>query len=185
MKFQFHVTINDEDYLAFNRFHLFRFPYGKRRLLQTRLLFVAIFGVASLITPVLCGFDGISLLVSGVLLVGLGIYQLLFQWRMDRWLRGQIKKIKKKVKAPYTPRSTMEFYEDRFVEIAPDERTERSYTTLECVSVVDGRYIYLHLNQIQVYILPTNAFASREEYVAFLAFLETVCPKIDIYNAKK
>ena len=81
----------------------------------------------------------------------------------------------------YSPIADMEFYEETFIETTPDNKTERKYSAIERVSVVDDKIIYIHVNNIMSYILPFSSFESKEQFDAFLAFIKTKCETIDTY----
>ena len=96
-------------------------------------------------------------------------------------LKGQIKALKKKGKMAYTPESTMQFDDSVFIETTPTERAERSYSSLERVSILSGKVVYIHLNNVTAYIVPRDSFDSEEQYNAFLEFIKTKCANIDVY----
>lgn len=84
----------------------------------------------------------------------------------------------------YSPESVIEFYEDSFKETTPDNITEQKYSAIERISVVDGKMIYIHTNNILAYMLPISSFSSNEQYNDFFDFIKTKCKNIDIYQAE-
>ena len=81
----------------------------------------------------------------------------------------------------YSPSSVIEFYEDSFVETTPDNKTEQRYASIERISIVDNKMIYIHVNNIMAYILPLSCFETKEQYDEFFEFIKTKCFNIDIY----
>ncbi|MBQ9749646.1 MAG: YcxB family protein, partial [Clostridia bacterium] len=79
------------------------------------------------------------------------------------------------------PVSAIEFYENGFTETTPDNKTEQKYSSVERISVINNKVIYIHVNNIMSYILPFSCFDSKEQYTAFFQFIKTKCSKIDMY----
>ena len=99
-------------------------------------------------------------------------------------VKRAVKKLKKEGKQCYTPYKVMEFLEETYKEESPNERSEKRYNTIERISIVEGRYIYLHQDSVSAYIIPYTVFKSDDEYRAFINFLGTKCESIDYYLAK-
>jgi hypothetical protein len=182
MKFQFQISLNEDDYFQFNKFHLFQSPYGSKRSYRGVTLAGVIFLVIAFLLTLLKGFttravvEAIPILLFSLLLFFYKPY-LLFV------LKAHIDRQKKKGKVAFSPKASMEFYEDHLVETTEENRTEQKYVSVERISVVKERYVYLHTNNIMAYIIPMAAFASKEEYDSFLAFAkESISEKIDFYE---
>lgn len=181
MNYQFNVTMTDQDYLDYNTFWMLRSPYGKKQMKSFRIAITVFFVIASLVFLII---DGLSIVfVFGLipLVIVFFLIQILFPIFFSWALRWQIKSLKKSGKMGYSPESTIEFYEDRLVETAPDNKTELKYSAVERISVVDHKMIYIHVNNIMSYILPISCFESVEQYDSFLEFIRTKCANIDIY----
>ena len=82
----------------------------------------------------------------------------------------------------YSPASEIEFYDESFVEITPDNKTEQKYSAIERVSVITDNVVYIHVNNVMSYILPLSCFESREQYNNFLDFVRSKCTNIDVYK---
>ncbi len=181
MSFKFNVRLNDKDYLEFNAFWATRSHYGKKQMLTLRILFVLM-----ILVPLLISFFGgfsLQILIENIpLLILLVLGQLLLA-PMYKWLlRLHINSLKKRGKVGYSPSAVMEFFEDIFVETTPDNTTERKYSSVERISVVDNKVIFIHVNNLLAYILPFECFESREQRKDFLDFIGTKCSNIDVYN---
>ena len=185
MLFHFDITLNDDDYLAYNRFHMIRSPYGAKTLRNFRLVLTAI--VALFLIPTLSrtGFSPYSLIAIIPSLAILTVMQLLLPTVLVSSVKSQIKKAKKTGKPAYSPKAEIEFYEDFFVETTDENRSEIKYSAIERISVVDGKYIYIHVNSVMSYIVHVSLLDTAEKYDAFMAFLATKCDKIKEYTPKR
>lgn len=182
MHYKFDITLTDNDYLDYNLFHQIRSPYGKKTINKFRILLTVIplvFIVSILIGDNFSKDAFIDCIPNAIVFV---VFQLFLNKLMAAVLKGHIRFLKKTGKMGYSPKAVMEFYDDTFVEITPDEKTERKYTAIERVSVVENRVVYLHVNNVMAYILPMHVFESREQYYFFMSFIKTKCPVIDSYN---
>ncbi len=181
MNFRFNVTITDQDYLNYNTFWMLRSPYGKKQMKSFRIAITVFFIIASLVFLFIDGFSIVFVFEIIFLVIGFSLIQIFLPVFFSWTLRWQIKSLKKSGKMGYSPESTIEFYEDRLVETAPDNKTELKYSAVERISVVDHKMIYIHVNNIMSYILPISCFESVEQYDSFLEFIRTKCANIDIY----
>ena len=185
MRFQFDVILNDNDYLNYNMFYAFKSPYGEPALKKFRRALTFFF--ASLILAILVwkrfSFDGIVLAaVQAVIFV-------LVQVFLKRWLmfgtKNQLKHLKKSGKMAYSQSSHIEFFDEVFVETTEVNKVEQKYSSIERISIIAYKCIYLHVNTVSAYIIPNAAFASEEQYNEFCSFLSTICPQVTVYNEDK
>ena len=98
------------------------------------------------------------------------------------FLKGHLKSLKKKGKMAYSPFSVIEFYEDVFVVTTPENKTEQKYSSIERISIVSNKMIYLHINNLMAGILPFACFESKAQCDEFFEFIRTKCANIDIYK---
>ena len=181
MKFQFNVNITDKDYLDYNKFWMLRSHYGKKQMMGFRIVIAVIFGVYIFISLYNGNFtvnSFINVIPMAILLI---IFELLFSSLFVFFLKGHLKSLKKKGKMGYSSSSVIDFYEDSFVETTPDNKTEQRYSSIERISIVDNKMIYIHVNNIMAYILPLSCFETKEQYDGFFEFIKTKCANIDIY----
>ena len=181
MKFQFNVNTTDKDYFDYNKFWMLRSHYGKKQMMGFRIVIAVIFGVYIFISLYGGNFtveSFISVIPMAILLI---IFELLFSSLFVFFLKGHLKSLKKKGKMGYSPSSVIEFYEDSFVETTPDNKTEQRYASIERISIVDNKMIYIHVNNIMAYILPLSCFETKEQYDEFFEFIKTKSANIDIY----
>ena len=179
MLFEINVRLTDDDYLKFNEFLLIRSYYGKKQMMNRRILIALITLIISAVVLFRYGLSDVLLFASIYCFV-MAIYQIFLNKLTQRSIRRRIKFLKKKGKLKYSPESVMRFYDDVLSEITPDEKTERKYSVLERVSIV-GDVVYIHINVISAYIIPRASFESEEQYNAFLEFIKTKFENIDVY----
>ncbi len=176
MNFRFDVKLTEQDYLEFNKFHMLRSPYGRKQVVTFR---TAIGVVCALLVVLSLVANGLSLdFLLGC--IPTAIVFVLFQLGLNRFLvfslKQTMKNIKKSGKMAYSPESVMEFGEDSFSEITSETRVEQAYRSIERISVVDGKMIYIHINAVMAFLLPVASFSSEEQY---REFLDMICKKCD------
>lgn len=181
MVFRFEVLLSEGDYLAFNRFHSFSTREGRRMLWRHRGLFLLMMAGVVGLTFLLLGKSLFSFCYTALLVVFSGIYLVLLRKRMDLYLRGQMKRLKKGGKLPFDPVATLEFYEDKMVEITPTTRTEQSYAAIERVCVDGDRCVYLYNSSVTAIILPIPQIRPQANLEDFLQFLRGKCPRVEKY----
>lgn len=181
MKYKFNVNVNDQDYLDYNTFWMIRSPYGKKQIKTFRIAIFVLFAIFISISLFFGGFSVESILGVIPMVILLSLTQIFLTRFFSLSLKGQIKTLKKSGKMGYSPKSVIEFYEDAFAEITPENKTEHNYSAMERISVVDKKMIYIHVNNIMAYMLPLSCFESKEQYDNFFEFIKTKCANIDIY----
>ncbi|MBR7116480.1 MAG: YcxB family protein [Clostridia bacterium] len=182
MNFRFETTLTEEDYFNFNKFHMLKSPYGKKTVNSLRVS-ITVMIIAFMFISVLFGdFSLESWLYTIPLLILLVLFHVFMPNYLTFIIKGQIKQMKKSGKMPYSKESVIEFYDESFSEATEDNKTEMKYSAIERISVVTGKSIYLHTNNIMAYIIPMSAFASEDEYASFMEFIHKRCSVIDYYN---
>ncbi len=183
MKFSFVVKLTDDDYYEFNKFHMLRSPYGKKTVKNFRISMSVVI-IAIMIAMFVIGYDSLTTYIAAIPMMILLILTLVFA---PKWLayslKAQIAQLKKHGKCPYSPDSVIEFHENALVEITDEQKTEQKYSSIERISIVDDRFIYLHIDTVRAYILPFSSISSAAEREELLAFLNTVCASVVTYNA--
>jgi hypothetical protein len=181
MDFKFNVHLTDADYLDYNVFWAIKSPYGKKQMRTFRILIAAAILLFSLFILVRDRFSSDAFFSASAQWFLLAIIEA-FLTPFYVWiLKNQIKSLKKHGKMGYSPDSEMEFFEDRFTETTPENKTEQKYSAVERISVIGGKYVYIHVNNLMAYILPMSCFASSEEFERFMRFMCAKCGKIDTY----
>ena len=181
MNFNLKISLNDDDYLDYNIFMNFKSPYGRKNIIVSRVLILLIFLIPIVVNLGYGGFTVHSFINIIPYLILLAVFQILFKPLWIWTLKGHITSMKKKGKLPYTEDAEIEFYDDCFVEIAKDSKSEIKYSVLERVSIVSDKVIYIHFNNAAALILPFSAFDSAEVKSKFTAFISEKCSNIDNY----
>ena len=181
MHFKFNVNVSEQDYLDYNIFWMIKSPYGKKQIIQFRVILLVLFGIASLYSLWQGGFSNDSLITVTSYLILLAIVQFALNPFFVWVTKAHIKSLRKNGKMGYSPISEIEFHESSFIETTPTNKTEQSYVAVERISIVSDKMIYIHVNNIMAYIIPFASFDSQEQFDDFLTFIRTKCSNIDIY----
>lgn len=176
MSYSIDITLNDNDYLAFNKFVQFKSKRGKKQLLLYRILLTVIVLFSLLYSLITYGTP--SVIIPYVILLIIVQASLIPFFTLI--LKAHIKQLQKKSKPLYSRNSHIDFSENAFTETTPDNKTQQNYSGVERVSVYNG-YIFIHVNSILAYILPRSAFQSDEQFTGFIEFLKTKCNTVDIF----
>ena len=181
MLYQLNITLNEDDYLDFNKFHSFESTHGKKLIRKTRVFFIlAMVFFAALVVLVL-GWTTFSIAYAILLLLFTLLYMVFFKKVLTRNIKKQIKLLKKIGKLPFDPVSTLEFYEDKMVDITALQRTEQSYSIFERICVVKDRYVLLYKSSVSAYILPVLQINEQLNQNDFIEFLSKKCTNIEFY----
>lgn len=182
--YTFDVHILEKDYYEFNKFVNLKSPHGKKQMLGLRILFIVLALALCALSVWDNGFSEDALIDSIAYAIVFGIVQALLTPFMKWFIKLQIRFVKKNGKMPYSATAKMVFDEETFTETTEDNKTEVKYSGVERVSVVEGYYIYLHINNLMAYLLPYASFEDKKQYEEFLSFLKTKIPQIDFYEEK-
>ena len=183
MRFNFNVRLTDEDYLLFNEFTLKNSGMTKKSDIIMKILLCVLFIVFGINLVLVNGISTVSV-TALILLFILGMIFILCSKKANAAFTKIFTRIliKGKEKKPYTPDSTLEFYDSFFKEIAPDNKSEINYTAIDKISVVKNRYVFIFLDGIRGFVVPFSCFENEQEAKAFTDFLATVCSKTEFYE---
>lgn len=182
MKFRFNVNVDDKDYLDYNKFWMLRSHYGKKQMTTLRIT-IAVFYIIFILFILYSGKFTLNSFISIIPMTILGVLFEVFLPQLNAFfLKGHLKSLKKKGKMAYSPFSVIEFYEDVFVVTTPENKTEQKYSSIERISIVSNKMIYLHINNLMAGILPFACFESKAQCDEFFEFIRTKCANIDIYK---
>lgn len=181
MKFSLNITLTEEDYLTFNNFHAIESKQAQKTIKKTRSIFIIAMAALMVLFVVFNGWDTFS--ATYVILLGIFtvVYSVFFKKLMQHNVKAQVKHLKKTGKLPFDSAATLEFYDDKVVEITPSKRIEQSYDVLEKICLLPGRYIFLYTSSVGAYILPVyqvNAQIGKDE---FWDFISEKCKTIETY----
>lgn len=181
MRFRIETKCTAKDYWDWNMFWMSKSPYGKKEMTFLRLFGVLVIGIAAFWVLYRDGFSGQAWMSFIFVMVLNVIIQLLLPWFLKCVLKRRIKRLEKTGKRLYSPEAVIEFYDDIFVETTPESRIEQKYSSIDRISIVGDKMIYIHINNAMAFMLPVSCFESRQQYESFLEFIKTKCSSIDVY----
>lgn len=170
--YQFHVIIEESDYLYFNQYHLLKSPMGKRHLLYYRLMM-----------PILClfivgifylaGADPLLIVFEGIAMGILAFIWVFFSKRIIlKSLARKTAMMKKQGKLLYDREATMIFDKEFVQEITETMEMKVNYSKIHNL-IVEEHGIYLYYGGMQAFILPFSTFSDAAQQEAFLSFLRS------------
>lgn len=168
--YHFRYTLDEQDYFAFNKYHLFNSPTNKKNLLANRLVVPIMF--------VLCGlFIGTIVkepFLSYYFYIAFGIvaicWLIFFKTIMKKQIKRNMKRMKKRGKLPYQRDITISFEDDVIVEITENGESKVKYSALERV-ITTEKAIYIYINAMQAILLPCAVFSDEKERDDFIVFI--------------
>ena len=181
MLFQLNINLTEDDYLAFNNFHSFESAHGKKTLKKTRLFFTLTMVLLAALFVLAVGVTTFSVVYTVLLLLFTLLYMVFFKKILTHNMKAQIKRLKKVGKLPFDPVSTIEFYEDKMVEITSSKRIEQGYSSFERICVVKDRYILLYHSSVGAYILPVAQIKAQVNQENLVDFLSKKCTNVEYF----
>ena len=181
MLFNLNINLSEDDYLSFNNFHSFESMHGKKLINKTRIFFVLAMMILAALFLLVKGLTTFSITYAVLLLLFTLLYMVFFKKILTRNVKTQIKRLKKVGTLPFDPVSTLEFHEDKMVEITALQRTEQSYSIFERICVVKDRYVLLYKSSVGAYILPVSQIKEQLNLEDFIEFLAKKCTNVEYY----
>ncbi|WFR59307.1 YcxB family protein [Anaerocolumna sp. AGMB13025] len=179
--FEFKITLDDEDYLLFNQYHLLNSPSGKKSLMSFRFItpflcfmVIVIFCIAGSDFELILS-EAIVMTIISILWIGYSKKEIL------KSMNKRIIKMKKEGRLPYSNEAILKFDDEKINEIAPNTENITKYSLIEKI-VVTEKAIYIYFSSVQAYILPVTAFSAEMEKLKFLEFINM---KVDILRDTK
>lgn len=181
MPFQLDIQLTEEDYVLFNQFYSLKSPQGKQLAKKTQALTVGVCMVCSLVFLSMEGLTIYSWVFFLVMALCAVFYLLNFEAIQKRNIEKLIQRMKKNGRLPYDESSAYTFYEDKFLEVTPLQRIERSYALTERVCVVQDQFILIFISSATACILPMEQVKAQVDTEAFIQFLSEKCAKVEYY----
>ena len=172
MKFKFNVNITQEDYIELNKLVMTETPAGKKSSKMSNLIFILFCVIAVLVVLTMYNFSGEAFIAVGVLIIAFLLVNLTLNKKINNLaVKVTVKSLTKiKGKLPYSENSVLEFYDDVFVEITDENKTESKYSAVENV-IVNEKMVVLFINSMQAFIVPTRSFENVEQKNSFIQFI--------------
>lgn len=181
MQYQFNINLTENDYIAFNHFHALDSLPGKKQVQKSRIFMAVFFAALAAIIILILGWTTFSITYITLLGIFGFVYILFFKKIVRRNITKQVQRLKKQGKLPFDAYTTMEFYDDKLVEITEKARTERSYNTLERICVVKDQYIFLYTSSVGAHLLPIGQLIAQTNLNDFLNFICQKCRTVEYY----
>lgn len=181
MLYQFRIRLTEADYVAFNQFHAFESPQGKKLIRNSRVILSVVMVVLAALIFLMDGLSSFAVTYAIVLGLFTVFYVAGFRKLMNRVIRKQIRMLKKTGKLPFDPESTIEFHEDSLAEITASRHTEQRYDAIERICVVRDQYLLLYHSSVGAYILPIPQLREQGSLDERLGFLTQKCGKVAYY----
>ena len=90
-------------------------------------------------------------------------------------------KRRKKTERLYAPDSSLEFYGEDFIERTPDQILTQKYSSVNSVSVLKDKTIYIHISTAITFIIPSSAFENQEHFDKFVEFLKSKVNELNFF----
>jgi hypothetical protein len=174
--YEFKITLDDDDYMLFNQYHLFHSSIGKRTIMSFRLMIPFICFMVVVIFYI-AGSDFLLILIEAIAMLIFSIIWICNCKKMFlKTINKGIKKMKKEGRLPYSSEAVLTFDDDNIHEITPNTENKTKYSLIEKIAVTE-KAIYIYFSSLQAYILPMTAFTDEKSKLEFLEFINS---KVDI-----
>jgi hypothetical protein len=181
MRYQFAYTLNEKDYLEFNKYHLTNGPVAKKAMLFQRLFVPFLFALMLIAFGLASGGDWQPVLITGCVFLLISVAwwfaaKHFFAAINTPFLKLNIWIMKKSGKLPFSKDVTISFYGDYFVQVTETAEIKTKYAAIE--RVAEGKTaVYVYIGAIQAFIIPLEAFESESQKAGFLAFVREMAEK--------
>ena len=170
---KFHITLTEEDYVAFNLDAMRHYPDAKKNMLLGRLtgLFFSAF-----VMLVMLAFRAseIVLLISGIILAYVSAASFFrYPSILERSVRRKIELAAKEGKLPYEPEKDVEFTNMEIITTTEKSMQRVAYSDIIRIVETPCR-LYLYDGLYRANILPLRCLGDEKD--ALLAFLKEKCP---------
>lgn len=173
MLYRVNININDEDYIKFNIFQQFCTPTGKKAVMKSRIIITIVPLIMCVFYLLLSGEEKEAYIgMAAVCIILAAIFFFLSKPVLKVMTKRTVKLMIKNGKKPYTPLSTIEFYDDYFIEYTADNKSQINYSAIENVYKSGENVLYLFNNSLNAYLVPASSFSSVAEFDSFVKFIE-------------
>lgn len=168
--FEFKITLDDDDYLLFNQYHLLNSPVGKRNLMTFKMI-IPFICFMFVVVIFIVNPDFQLLLIEAILMTILSILWICYSKKIIlKSMKKGLKKMKKEGRLPYSNEAIIKFDDESIHEISPNTESKTKYSLVEKIAVTE-KAIYIYFSSVQAYILPVTAFSEDAEKQKFLEFI--------------
>lgn len=169
--FEFHIFLDDNDYLLFNQYHLLNSPSGKKSLMSFRLI-IPFLCFMVLVIFCIVGFDFELILIEAIMMTIFSVLWIGYSKKMIlKSMNRRVIQMKKEGRLPYSNEAILKFDDEKIHEITPNTENIIKYSLIEKIAVTE-KAIYIYFSSVQAYILPVTAFSDEMEKQKFLEFIK-------------
>lgn len=169
--FEFHIFLDDNDYLLFNQYHLLNSPSGKKTLMSFRLI-IPFLCFMVLVIFCIVGSDFKLILTEAIMMTVFSVLWIGYSKKMIlRSMNSRVKQMKKEGRLPYSNEAILKFDDEKIHEITPNTENVIKYSLIEKIAITE-KAIYIYFSSVQAYILPVTAFSEEMEKLKFLEFIK-------------
>lgn len=162
MKYQ--ITVNEEDYIRFNIFHVNHSKSGKNSKIMMRLRYPILF-ILLLFIFYIAGVERTLIITEAVFMTVFCVIWCIFLPKiMEKSIRKQIKRMKTQGKLPYRADSEIEFQESMIVEKSEQGELHVNYRDIENI-YREQEYLYIYFGVAQAFIIPCHCLGEDTERV--------------------
>ncbi|MDR0917613.1 MAG: YcxB family protein [Oscillospiraceae bacterium] len=171
MEYKFSVALTDDDYLAYNKFHMTTHPAGKRLLTKMRIaipiVFLVVFAVIGIVQK-----DTIPPRLLGILWVVASVYGIVSAKRLTmRATKKNLKRMKEKGVNLYSKASTITCDDEYITEVTPETEVKKKLSTLKQIYVAQTA-VYIYMEESRAFLIPLRAFPDEQTRVEFTKFIQ-------------
>ncbi len=168
--FELNYTLNENDYLDFNKHHTATSPSGKKQLLLYRAI-APIFLIAFYILYFYITKDFSNLPVTLIFIIVFSIIWVVFSKRtITSSLKKRIKALEKDGRLPYSPQGTLIFDDEFISDVNTTAQCKVAYSSVEKIFVTE-KAIYIYFSAMQAYIVPKSCFKDENEEKSLINFI--------------
>ena len=149
------ITLNDEDYIAYNIFHL-SYSQQSRKMIRFGRWMMFMVSIMAIFIFVIAGADKDLIGIEAVMLLPVSIIWFIrYPKSAEKTIKKRINRLKKEGKLPYEPHTTLELSECEIIEKTEHSVSRYSYTDIKDVQR-SGQYIYLIKGALEAVIIPVR-----------------------------
>lgn len=176
MMYKFSYSLDEKDYLEFNRFH-FNTASANRKITLLLRLFVPVMLIVLSLPTFVNHEDMYEVLISGVICV---ITSVIWFFAVKPLcmlnIKVSMKFMKKDGKLPYGKNVQIYFNEEEIHETTEVAESKVKYSNIE--KIAEGsQAVYIYIGAAQAFIIPLSVFETEVQKNEFLLFINSKNPK--------
>ena len=182
--YTFNVKTNDEDYLEFNKYHLYnQKSFGKANKILR--IFLPIFALLVLVLAIISKKDVDYIIILSCIYLVLSVLWLVFYKRiMFLSIKKTIDDMKKQGRLPYSAQSTLTFSDEGITEVSETGTTSVNYKSVEKIAVNADKALYIYFTAMSAFLIPLSMLPEEVTVDELVGFIEEKTGRNAIYDTK-